>query len=78
MTKPVGWYVRVSGQPVWDGSYDTILYVAGYEMPMDARAAVKEVSQAPDDLIQVLPDAILPGRGPQPAPYEVRLLTGAA
>lgn len=78
MTDPVGWYVRVGGLPVWDGVYDTALYVAGHGTPAEAEAAVRAVCLAADSRIDVLPDPIWPGRGPQPAPGEVRLIPGAA
>ncbi len=78
MNEPIGWLVRVGGQPVWDGVYDTVIYIAGYEKPEDAKAAVKAVCQMPDDLIEVLPGAVVRGCGPQPVAEEVRLLPGAA
>ena len=78
MSKPIGWLVRVSGQPVWDGVYDTIVYLAGYASPEEAKAAVMAKCNVSDELAIVLPDAIVPGRGPQPMPGEVRLLTGVA
>ena len=78
MSEPIGWFVRVGGQPVWDGVQTTALYIVGYEDPGEAKAAVVAVAGAPDDFVEVLPGPIIKGHGPQPVPNEVISLAGAA
>lgn len=75
--RPIGWYVRVTTGQIHDGVYDTVLYIVGYPTPAEAEEAVREVRSAPGETYEVLPGAITPDRGPQPAAGEVRLLAGA-
>jgi hypothetical protein len=77
VTKIIGWYVRVTTDQISDGVYNTVLYIAGYSQPDEAESAVKKVRGAPRETYEVLPEPIVPNRGPQPASGEVRLLVGA-
>jgi len=75
--RPVGWYVRVTTNEMYDGVYNTVLYIAGYSTPAEAEEAVRNERSTPGETYEVLPGAIPPDRGPQPSPGEVRLLVGA-
>jgi hypothetical protein len=77
MNKPIGWYVRVTTDEIFDGVYNTVLYIAGYSTPAEAETAVKSVRSKPGEQYEVLKDEIVVGVGPQPEPGEVRLLKGA-
>ena len=79
MTTPVGWLVRVwvGEEESDDPAYDTALYMAGYETPVEAEAAVRKVRPKNGERIEVLEGAITPGIGPQPKPGEVQRLRGA-
>jgi hypothetical protein len=72
-----GWYVRVTTDQVYDGVYNTLLYIAGYPKRDEAESAVKKARGANGETYQTLPEPIISNRGPQPAPGEVRLLVGA-
>jgi len=78
MTTPVGWLVRVwvGEEGSDDPAYETALYMAGYETPAEAEAAIKRVRPKIGERIEVL-EAITPGIGPQPKPGEVQRLRGA-
>ncbi len=76
MRDHIGWYVRVKTGEITDGVYDTVLYVVGYPTRAEAEAAVRRVRHNPDEPLEPL-DEVSVGRGPQPAPGEVRLLKGA-
>jgi hypothetical protein len=69
--------VRVTVGDVVDGVYDTVLYIAGYSSPAEAEAAVRKARSRSGEHYEVLQDGIIPGRGPQPKPGEVRMLSGA-
>jgi hypothetical protein len=75
-TAVIGWYVRVTTDEIVDGVYCTMVYIAGYPTPADAQAAVRKVRVITGEQYEVLPGEITIGRGPQPAPGEVRLLPG--
>jgi hypothetical protein len=77
MSNAIGWYVRVKTGELVDGTYDTVLYVAGFPTPAEAKAAVRKERAKPSEEYEVLEGAITPERGPQPVPGEVRLLEGA-
>lgn len=77
MTVPIGWYVRVTTDQVYDEVYNTVLYIAGYPTPAEAIEAVRKVHSPRAEKYEVLPGEIVADRGPQPAPGEVRLLNGA-
>jgi hypothetical protein len=72
----VGWYVRVKTGVITDGVYDTVLYIAGFPNRAEAEAAVRK-AHGPAERFEVLDGEIVPGRGPQPNPGEVRLIKGA-
>ena len=73
----IGWYVRVTTDEIYDGVYNTVLYVAGFASAAEAEKAVRRVRSKPGETFEVLPDEITAGQGPQPEPGEVRLLPGA-
>jgi hypothetical protein len=73
----IGWYVRVTTDQIYDGVYNTVLYVAGYPTPEGALDAVRKTRAVLGESYEVLPGEITPDRGPQPLPGEVRLLKGA-
>lgn len=77
MTSAVGWYVRVTSDEVFDGVYNTVLYIAGFPTPAEAEAAVRQSRSIAGEKFEVLEGEIIAGRGPQPLPGEVRLLNGA-
>ncbi|HWY63268.1 MAG TPA: hypothetical protein VNW15_15305 [Rhizomicrobium sp.] len=77
MSRPMGWYVRVTTGEAVDGVYDTVLYIAGFPTPEEALAAVKTARGKPWEPCEVLEGEITANRGPQPEPGEVRLLKGA-
>ncbi len=77
MGHPIGWYVRVKTGELVDDVYDTVLYIAGFPTPAEAEAAVRSVRAKPSEEYEFLSGEITTGRGPQPAPGEVRLLKGA-
>jgi hypothetical protein len=76
MTEPIGWYVRVKTDELYDGIYNTVLYIVGFSTPAAAEAAVRKARSKPEEQYEVL-DEITPDRGPQPERGEVRLLKGA-
>lgn len=76
-TDPVGWYVRVKTDKVYDGVYNTVLYIAGFPTPAEAKKAVRIARSTPGERYEVLPREITADRGPQPKPGEVRLIEGA-
>ena len=76
MTEPIGWYVRVTTDELYDGVYNTVLYITGFSTPADAEAAVRKARSKLGERYEVL-DEIVPDRGPQPERGEVRLLKGA-
>jgi hypothetical protein len=77
MSAPIGWYVRVTTGEVVDGVYDTVLYIAGYPTPAEAEAAVRKARSKSGERYEVLEGEIIAGRGPQPEPGKVRMLSGA-
>lgn len=77
MSDPIGWYVRVKTDEIYDGVYDTVLYVVGLPTPTEAEAAVKDSRLKSGERYEVLPEPVTPGKGPQPATGQVWLLTGA-
>ena len=77
MTGPIGWYVRVTTDEVFDGVYDTVLYIAGYPTPAEAESAVRKSRSKSGEHYEVVEGEIIAGFGPQPAPGEVRCLSGA-
>jgi hypothetical protein len=77
MSKPIGWYVRVTTHEIHDGAYNTVLYVAGYPTPAEAEAAVRKTRSKLGETYEVLEGEIIPGHGPQPESGEVRMLGGA-
>ena len=74
---PIGWYVRVTTTEIYDGVYNSILYIAGFATPAEAENAVRQVRRTPTDSYEVLLGEILSDRGPQPMRGEVRLLKDA-
>lgn len=78
MPDPIGWYVRVRADEIHDGVYDTVLYVVGLPTPTEAEAAVKDSRLKSGERYEVLPEPVMPGKGPQPARGQVWLLKGAA
>jgi hypothetical protein len=77
MSAAVGWYVRVTTGEIVDQVYDTVLYIAGFPTAEEAIMAVKALRGKPWEPCEALASGITLGRGPQPAPGEVRLLPGA-
>ncbi|MEI9931093.1 MAG: hypothetical protein WDM89_11255 [Rhizomicrobium sp.] len=57
--------------------YDTVLYIAGFSTPAEAKAAVRAARAKSGEDYEVLEGQITPDRGPQPLPGEVRMLKGA-
>jgi hypothetical protein len=76
MTESIGWYVRVTTDELYDGVYNTVLYIVGFSTPGAAEAAVIKARSKPGEQYEVL-DEITPNRGPQPERGEVRLLKDA-
>ena len=77
MTVPIGWLVRVKTGEIVDGVYDTVVYIAGYHTAAEAEAAVRKARAKPGEQYEVLAGGIMAGRGPQPKPGEVRIVSGA-
>lgn len=78
MTTAIGWLVRVwVGEAESDDpAYETALYMAGFATPVEAEEAVRKALPR-SERIEVLPDPITQGIGPQPELGEVQRLTGA-
>jgi hypothetical protein len=74
--EPIGWYVRVATDQIYDGVYNTVLYIAGFPTPVEAEKAVRKLRSKPGEGYEVL-EEIMAGRGPQPKRGEVRWIEGA-
>jgi hypothetical protein len=73
----IGWYVRVATADVYDGVYNTVIYIAGFPTPAEAEKAVRNARSKPGEKYEILEGEIVAGHGPQPEPGEVRLIPGA-
>src|SRR4051812_6030806 len=63
----MGWYVRVTTDEIYDGVYNTVVYIAGFASPAEAERAVRGVRSNPGRHSRFSRVKSLPGRGPKPA-----------